>query len=569
MTTPQSHDAGFSAPRPAEPRQDVQVRFPDGRIFAGVSGTPLCDFVAAAYADDRSIVAGLVDNRLVELGHPVVRDVDVQPVDTFATEGLRIYQRAMIFVLVVAARELYPEARVTIDHSVTIGGFFCTISGRATFTTDELAAIGKRMQEIVEADEPIVPQSIGVEQAIEIFEAQGYPDKVRLLSGHEKEQITIYSLRGVLDCFYGPMLPRTGRLGDCCLEDYPPGFILRADVERHVLPLESHTTYPKLMGVFREYGNWLNILGIEDAGALNQAIERGEAARAVLVSEALHEKRISDIADAILARGTAQIILIAGPSSSGKTTFVRRLGVQLLVNSQQPLALGLDDYFVDREDTPVNDDGTYDFEALEAVNLELFNQQVQALLRGEQVTIPRFDFIEGRGVPGKQVQLSPGSLVLIEGIHGLNPRLLSEIPEERIFRIYVSALTQLNLDRHNRVATTDSRLLRRMVRDDATRGISAQETLRRWPSVRKGEERYIFPYQENADVMFNSALVYELAVLKPFVERLLLRVPRRTPEAVEADRLLSLLHWIRPCDAELVPSNSLLREFVGGSILHQ
>lgn len=569
MKAPQPSSVRSSAPRLAEPRQDVQVRLPDGRVFAGALGTPLIDFVTAAYADDRSIVAGLVDGRLVELGHPVVRDVDVQPVDTFTTEGLRIYQRAMVFVLVVAARELYPEARVTIDHSVTVGGFFCTVTGRPTFTTDELEAIGRRMQEIVEADEPIVPRVVAVEEAIEIFEAQGYSDKVRLLSGHEKEQITIYSLRGVLDCFYGPMLPRTGRLGDCCLEDYPPGFILRADVERHVLPLESHTTYPKLMGVFREYGNWLNILGIEDAGALNQAIERGEAARAVLVSEALHEKRISDIADAILARGTVQVILIAGPSSSGKTTFVRRLGVQLLVNSQQPLALGLDDYFVDREDTPVNDDGTYDFEALEAVNLELFNQQVQALLRGEQVTIPRFDFIEGRGVPGKQVQLAPGSLVLIEGIHGLNPRLLSEISEERIFRIYVSALTQLNLDRHNRVATTDNRLLRRMVRDDATRGIPAQETLRRWPSVRKGEERYIFPYQENADVMFNSALVYELAVLRPFVERLLLRVPRRTPEAVEADRLLSLLHWIRPCGADLVPSNSLLREFVGGSILHQ
>ncbi len=569
MTAAESTSARFSAPHPAEPRQDVQVRFPDGRIFAGTPGTPLIDFVTAAYADDRSIVAGLIDGRLVELGQLVVRDVDVQPVDTFTTEGLRIYQRAMAFVLVVAARELYPEAQVTIDHSVTIGGFFCTVTGRPTFTTDELAAVGKRMQEIVEADEPIVPQIVAVDRAIEIFEAQGFFDKVRLLSGHEKEQITIYSLRGVQDCFYGPMLPGTGRLGDCCLEDYPPGFILRADVERHVLPLESHTTYPKLMGVFREYGNWLNILGIEDAGALNQAIEHGQAARVVLVSEALHEKRISDIADAILARGTAQVILIAGPSSSGKTTFVRRLGVQLLVNSQQPLALGLDDYFVDREDTPVNDDGTYDFEALEAVNLELFNQQVQALLRGEQVTIPRFDFIEGRGVPGRQVQLVPGSLVLIEGIHGLNPRLLSEVPEERIFRIYVSALTQLNLDQHNRVATTDNRLLRRMVRDDATRGISAQETLRRWPSVRKGEERYIFPYQENADVMFNSALVYELAVLKPFVERLLPRVPCGTPEAVEADRLLSLLHWIRPCDADLVPSNSLLREFVGGSILHQ
>ncbi|MGI6368000.1 MAG: nucleoside kinase [Anaerolineae bacterium] len=550
-----------------QPRSDVHVRFPDGRTFGGPVGTPLKDFTEAAAPGNREIVAGLIDGHIVELGKPIVRDTEVSPITTFTSNGLRIYQRTAHLVLLVAMRELYPEARTTIDHSVTLDGFFCKVTGRPTLNQEELDALSDRMQQIIQQDLPISAERLPVARAVEVFAAQGYDDKVRLLSGHEQEQITVHALRGTVDCLYGPLLPTTGRLGPLTLESSPPGFILRAEVPAHQLPLESHTRYPKLMGVFREYGSWLDILGIEDVGALNQVIQRGEGARAVLVSEALQEKQISRIADAILARDTVQVVLIAGPSSSGKSTFVRRLGVQLLVNSRKQLALGLDDYFVDRADTPVNADGTYDFEALEAVNLELFNQQVQALMRGERVTIPRFDFIEGRGIPDREVQLSPGALVLIEGIHGLNPELLVGIPEERIFRVYVSALTQLNLDRHNRVSTTDNRLLRRMVRDDATRGISAVETLRRWPSVRQGEERYIFPYQENADVMFNSALAYEIAVLKPFVERLLLRVSHTEPEVTEAERLLNLLHWVQPLDAALVPSNSLLREFVGGSIL--
>ncbi|NLT74400.1 MAG: nucleoside kinase [Chloroflexi bacterium] len=531
-------------------------------------GTPLLAFCDAAFEGDRSQVAGLIENRLVELGEAVRRDVEVIPVDTVSSEGLRIYQRAMTFVLIVAARELFPEAQLLIDHSVTIGGFFCQVIGHDSFTPAELAAIQQRMREIVAADEPIGRSQMPVEDAIAHFAAQGNDDKVRLFSGTEDCDIAVYSLRGMLDCFHGPMLPSTGRLGECRLEDYPPGFILRADVERHQLPLESHRDYPKLMGVFREYGRWLNILGIEDVGSMNQAIERGDAARAILVSEALHEKRISEIADAILEREEVRVVLIAGPSSSGKTTFARRLSVQLMVNSRRPLPLGLDDYFVDREKTPRGPDGQYDFEALEAIDLALFNAQLQALLSGEAVSVPRFDFVEGRGVPGRTVQLSPEGLLLIEGIHGLNPRLVYQIPEACVFRVYVSALTQLNLDHHNRVATTDNRLLRRMVRDEATRGISADETLRRWPSVRLGEERNIFPFQENADVMFNSALVYEVAVLKPFAERLLYRVPRDVPQAVESQRLLSLLRWVRPCDPSLVPSNSLLREFIGGSVLH-
>jgi len=552
---------------PAEARSDAQVRFPDGRIYSGPKGTPLLEYFTAAYSGDRSIVAALVDGQLVELAEPVTFDLEAEPVDTFCSQGLRIYQRAMSFVLIVAAHELFPEARVYIDHSVTIGGLYCTAIGREPLSSEELALLGEHMQEIVQADEPIVRQELPMQQALQVFAAQGDEDKVRLFSGAPDPTLTVHTLRGHTDCFYGPMLPSTGRLGECCLENYPPGFILRADVERHVLPLESHTQYPKLMGVFREYGRWLSILGIEDVGSLNQVIRQGEIGPAILVSEALHEKRIAEIADAILEREAVRVVLISGPSASGKTTFARRLAVQLMVNSRRPLPLGLDDYFVDREDTPRDDDGGYDFESLEAVNLELFNAHIKALLEGGSVVIPRFDFALGKSVPGRTVRLEPGGIILIEGIHGLNPAVLYQIPVEYTYRVYVSALTQLNLDHHNRVATTDNRLLRRMVRDDASRGISAEETLRRWPTVRRGEEHNIFPFQENADVMFNSALAYELAVLKPFAEPLLYRVPSGTLEGVEARRLQDLLHWVYACEADLVPSNSLLREFVGGSVL--
>lgn len=555
---------------PAQPRTTVQVRFADGRIYEGPVGTPLEDFVRAAFGRPESpIVAALVDGKLYELDFPVWRDVEVTPLDTYSSDGLRIYQRAMSFVLIVAARELFPEGRIIIDHSVTLNGFFCEVVGRPPFTEDELDAIAERMRAIIAADEPILKEKLSRQEAIALFASQGYQDKVRLFSDYEEKTVSVYTLRGVRDYFYGYMPTRTGYLRSFELRRYPPGFILRSHIPHHVYPLQSQPEYPKLMGVFREYGEWLRILGVEDVGALNQTIRMGEIRRVVLVSEALHEKRIAEIADAILARGNVRLVLIAGPSSSGKTTFARRLAIQLMASARRPFPIGLDDYFLDREQTPVGEDGQPDYESLSAVNVALFNEHLAALMAGKRVVLPHYDFVAGKSRPGQVVQLPPDAIMLVEGIHGLNPDLVYGIPSDMIFRIYVSALTQLNIDHHNRISTTDNRLLRRIVRDERYRGIPAEENIRRWPSVRLGEERYIFPYQENADVMFNSALVYELAVLKPLVEPLLLRVPSEAPEAIEAQRLLSFLRWFKPCDASLVPENSLLREFIGGSIFRE
>ena len=555
--------------RPARPRRSVQVQFADGRTYEGPVGAPVGTFIDAAYPDaQQPFVAAMVNDELEELTYGVTRDAHVRPIDTTTNDGMRIYQRSLSFVLIVAVRELFPEARVIIDHSVTMGGFFCQIDERELFSEEELEHIRRRMREIVEADEPIIKERIPTKGAAELFASQGYDDKARLLAFREEEEVTVYCLRDVRDYFYGYMMPSTGKLRWFSLELYPPGVILRLPQRRHPTELPPHRDYPKLMGVYREYGRWISILGVPDIGGLNLTVARGRIREAILVSEALHEKRISDIADDVVSKSNkVRLVLVAGPSSSGKTTFARRLAIQLMVNGLRPFALGLDDYFVDREATPRDEKGDYDFEALEAIDLRLFNEQLAALMRGDRVSLRHYNFKTGRSEEGEAVRLPPDTIVIVEGIHGLNPRLVSSVPADCVYRIYVSALTQLNIDHHNRIPTTDTRLLRRIVRDARHRGYSARDNIERWESVRRGEERNIFPYQENADVMFNSALVYELAVLKPFAEPLLLRVPRGTIESVEARRLLAFLRWVRPCEPDLVPDNSLLREFIGGSIL--
>ena len=554
---------------PSEPRNTAQVWFSDGRVFEGPIGTPLEKFVQVAGSDpDSPTVAALVDNELRELSYRVDGDIEVTPITMAHSDGFRIYRRSLSFLLITAIHELFPQASVYVDHSLTFGGYFCKVEGREPFTEEELAQIKARMQEIVEADEPILKERVPLTEAIALFQARGDEDKVRLQSRRRKDYLTLYQLRGFRDYFHGYMVPSTGYLSVFSLLRYPPGFILHFPRSNPPMQLQPFIDARKLVNVFREYGEWLELIGAPDVGTLNEAITGERVREVVLVSEALHEQRIARIATEITARqGRVRLALIAGPSSSGKTTFSKRLSVQLLANGLRPFPLEMDNYFVERTKTPRDEQGQYDYESLGALDLDLFNEHLLRLLDGEAVTLPHYNFKTGLREVGPEVRLRPDHIILIEGIHGLNPALVPGIPSELLYRIYVSALTQLNIDKHNRIPTTDTRLIRRIVRDAAQRGYSARQTIERWEAVRNGEKRWIFPFQEHADVMFNSALVYELAVLKPLAEPLLLQVEPRTHAHLEAKRMLTFLEWFEPLAPDPVPDNSILREFVGGSIL--
>ncbi len=556
---------------PAAPRSNVQVHFPDGRIFEGPLGTSLADFVRAAEPDPAiPIVAALVDGKLRELSCPVERDCSAAPISITTSDGLRIYQRALSFLLIVAAHELFPEAQVVVDHSLTLGGLYCEIRNHPPLSSEEVRLLEQRMREIAQADQPIERCRLSLDEARAVFERQGYDDKVRLLQFRQKDYLPVYYLRGLYDYYYGYMVPSTGYLAKFGLSPCPPGLILLFPRREAPTALPIQREYPRLAGVFREYQDWLDLLHVGDVGGLNEAIKSGRMREVILVAEALHAQRIAEIAREIAwRREQTRIVLIAGPSSSGKTTLTKRLAIQLIANGVRPLALAIDDYFLDRECTPKDENGNYDFECLQAVDLELLNRHMNELLAGRPVRLPRYDFTIGKRVAGPEVSIAEGQIILAEGIHGLNPDLLPGLAPERVFRLYVSALTQLNIDNHNRVPTTDTRLLRRIVRDAQYRGYSAQATIQRWDSVTAGEQHNIFPYQETADAMFNSALAYELAVLKPLAEPLLLQVEPGSMEYTEARRLLSFLEWILPWPADSVPDNSLLREFVGHSSLRE
>ncbi|MGQ9489344.1 MAG: nucleoside kinase [Anaerolineae bacterium] len=557
---------------PAEPRTTAQVKLPDGRIYEAPVGTEVRHYIAAAGADRPwpfPIVAVLIDGELRELTYHIVRDVQVTPLGMDDRDGSRIYRRSLTFLLVVAMQELFPDARVHVDHSVTFGGYYCEVEGRPPLMAEELAAVEARMWEIVAADEVIGKQRVLLTEAINLFRRRGDDDKVRLLQHRQKDYLVLYELRGHAGYFHGYMVPSTGYLRYFALRPYPPGFILQFP-PRASLALEPVVEYPKLIAVFREYGNTLRLLGIQDVGALNAAIQAGRTNEIILVAEARHEERVARIATQIAEqRKQIGLVLIAGPSSSGKTTFSKRLAVQLLANGIRPIAIELDNYFVDRELTPRDADGNYNFEVLEALDLALFNEHLLRLMAGEEVQLPKFNFQTGKREPGAVIRLGAEEVLLIEGIHGLNPRLVPSVPPERIFRIYISALTQLNIDRLNRVPTTDTRLIRRIVRDARARGYSAADTIGRWESVHRGERNFIFPYQENADVMFNSALVYELSALKPLAEPLLRQVEPGKPGYIEAKRLLTFLQWFEPIPADPIPDNSILREFIGGGNLER
>lgn len=557
------------------PRQTVQATMPDRRTFEALTGTSVETFFNTIYnAPEVPYMAALVNGTLRELTYCLHHDCTVEPIDLSQSDGVRIYRRSLTFLMVVAAHHLFPEAELFVDHSLPFGGYFCEVHNRGPLTETELAALKQEMYRMVQANLPITrEEEIPLEEALSIFRARGEFDKVGVFQGRDRKKkayLRLYSLNGYRDYFHGYMVPSTGYLQFFDLDYWDDGYILQFPRRYEPTRLQVPSRSPQLKTVFREYGHWLRLLGTEDVGGLNRVIEEKKIREVALVAEALHEHRIADIAHQIWEkRGHVRLVLIAGPSSSGKTTFSKRLAVQLLAHGLRPFALELDNYFVNREDTPRDENGDYDYEILNALDVDLFNTHLNALMHGDEVQLPKFNFYTGKRETGKTARLTPDQVIIVEGIHGLNPRLVYSVPDTTLFRIYVSALTQLNLDRHNRVPTTDTRLVRRITRDARTRGYSAMETIQRWESVRRGEKRHIFPHQENADVMFNSALVYELSVLKPLVEPLLLQVNRNSRQWVEANRLLTFLQWVQPLDVSLVPENSILREFVGGLALEE
>ncbi len=551
-----------------EASADVEVHLPTGRVLAGPRGTQLEAFMNQVEAAKAPIVGGIVNGELRELTFPIQQESIVRPVTMAEADGMRIYRRSLTFLLAAAFEELFPQAELHVDHSVSSGGYFCQITNSAPLGQAELARLEARMRELVSADLPFAKLQVPLEQAREFFEQKGYHDKVRLLAHRRKPHLVVYDLESFRDYHHGYMLPRTGYLKWFGLAETEGGLTLRFPRRHRPTELLSPPKYPTLLTTFRQYGDWLDTLGIRDVGALNDAIIAGRAREVILVSEALHERRIAEIAGQIAARAEAlRLVLIAGPSSSGKTTFSKRLSIQLLALGLSPMPVELDNFFVDRDKTPKDEEGEYDYEALHALDLERLDHDLRLLTKGGEVRLPTYDFIEGRQREGELAKLQPGQIIILEGIHGLNPELLPGIPAERSYRIYASALTQLNLDRYNRVSTTDTRLIRRIVRDARERGYSAIETIQRWESVRRGEKRFIFPFQENADVMFNSALLYEGSAISTLAEPLIRQVPFGTPEHVEAKRLLAFLEWLLPIAPDSIPDNSILREFIGGSIL--
>ena len=525
--------------------------------------------IAKEYQKEYShdIVLVTVDGKLQELHKKVNRDCTLNFETTACDSGHKTYKRSMSLLLVKAIYDVAEHEnvdKVRIHYSVS-KGYYCTIEGNVVLDQQFLDQVEARMHQMVEADLPINKKSVNTDDAIATFARYGMHDKEKLFAYRRVSKVNIYSINEFEDYYYGYMVPSTGYLKYFKLYLYDDGFVLQMPEQKEPEIVPPFEPQNKLFHVLKESTSWGDMQGIETVGALNDRITKGDVRETVLVQEALQEKKTAEIAATIAARPELKFILIAGPSSSGKTTFSHRLSVQLRACGLVPHPIAVDNYFVEREENPVDENGDFDFECLEAVDVELFNRQLGDLLAGKEVVLPRFNFVTGHKEYGPDVKkLGKNDVLVIEGIHCLNPKLTQSLPDENKFKIYISALTQLNIDEHNRIPTTDGRLLRRIVRDARTRGASVARTINMWPSVRKGDEKTIFPYQEEADVMFNSALIYELAVLKPYVEALLFGVDRKAPEYVEAKRLLKFLDYFVGIGSENVPTNSLLREFIGG-----
>ncbi len=509
-------------------------------------------------------VAGIIENRLRDFYFPLDRDCELELVDLSSEMGLKIYRRSAAYLLLKACWDLFPGRRLMIKHTLS-NGLYCAFLDGPT-NDHEIEQISKRMREMVAEDLPIKRLFLKKEEASKILAAQGNADTVSVLEYRDKDKVHVYELEGFYEYFYGYMVNHTALLSKFTLHNYCPGMVLQTPEKNDIDLMQPYHEQPKLFQVYLEAKAWAGMLKTPHLAALNDIIARGEIDDLIRVNEALQEKKIAQIADMICSNPQTRLVLIAGPSSSGKTTFAQRLLIQLRVNGRRPVSVSLDNYFIDKKLTPRDEDGDYDFEAIEALKLDLFNEHLGRLINGEEVEVPLYDFKMGSCLSqGMPLTVPPGEPIIIEGIHGLNDRLTWSIPPEQKFKIYVSALTQLNIDYANRIPTTDCRLIRRIVRDSRTRGYSALNTIKRWPSVRRGEEKNIFPFQENADIMFNTSLVYELAALKPLVEPLLKEIGHEHPEHVEARRLLKFLSYFRTIPSTSIPPNSILREFVGGS----
>ena len=548
-------------------KQLLQIRCKNNKKTLNVEiGSTLSDiFRQINFPMRHGPLSAAVNNKVEGLHYRVYHNKDVEFLDITSPSALRAYTRTLFFVLCKAVHDLWPDGHVVIDIPVS-NGYYCNLNIGREVTDGDAASIRRRMSEIIAAAMPIRRHECTTEEAVKMFTEMGAHSKVRLLRSVGSLYTTYYEIDGYRDYYYGTLLTNTSRLYLFGLEKYYDGLLLRAPSLKNPDGLGELIKQDKMFEIFKEHHRWQNILGVSTVGDFNEAVKAGHSTELINVSEALQEKKISRIADTIAAREGTRVVLISGPSSSGKTTFCKRLSVQLLTCGIKPVQISLDDYFVDRELSPKDENGELDFESLHALNIGLLNSQLKALFAGEEVELPRYNFQTGKSErSGRKLRLNPDNILVVEGIHALNPELTAEIPERQKFRVYASALTTILLDSHNYIPTTDNRLLRRIIRDYKYRGVSAQDTIKRWPSVRAGENKWIFPYQENADVMFNTALLFELAVIKSQAEPLLEQVPESADEYAEAYRLLKFLKYIAPIPNRQLPPTSLLREFLGGS----
>ena len=510
-------------------------------------------------------ISAKVNNKVEGMHYRVYKPKDIEFLDMHSASGIRAYTRSVFFVLCKAAHDLWKDCTVIIDIPIS-NGYYVNLKLGREVTPDDVNELRQRMQQLIEARLPIHRFESTTEEAIEMFRQGGSMSKVKLLENSGRLYTTYYDLDGYKDYYYGTLLTNTKQIYLFGLEYYFDGILLRLPSRTDPSKLGAFIRQDKMFEIFKEHHRWQEILGMRTVGDLNKAISDGHSNRLIQLSEALQEKKIAQIADEIAKRKTVKMVLIAGPSSSGKTTTCKRLSIQLAVNGIYPVGISLDDYFLDRDQTPRDESGDYDFEHLHALNIPLLNEQMNALFRGEEIELPRYNFQLGKSEKsGKKLKLKGNEVLILEGIHALNPELTAQIPNEQIFRVYVSALTTILLDNHNYIPTTDNRLLRRIIRDHKYRGVNALGSIRRWASVRNGENRWIFPYQENADAIFNSAMLFELAVIKQQAEPLLEQVPENCEEHAEAYRLLKFLHYIKPIPEDQIPPTSLLREFLGGS----